>query len=451
VKHIHIVGIGGAGLSALAQVMLARGFTISGSDPQPNRLTDALATAGATIYSEHTAANISGADQVVITSAVRGDNPEVVAAHLQKIPVLKRREFLHEVTLGYDIIAVAGSHGKTTTTAMLALVMAEAGIDPTVVVGGTLPPWGTNARAGSSRWFVIEADEYDLAFLGLEPWVTVLTNVDYDHPDLFPTHESYQNAFEMFVKQTRRGGVVIVCGDDPTALRIARASGRTVIRYGTGHENEWQISQFERNEDGETRFVLHESGRRVGSIVLRVPGEHNVLNAVAVVAAAEQAGVEFETAKRSLEEFEGVERRFQVRGTYNGAVVIDDYAHHPTEIRATLRAARQRYPTARIWAMFQPHTYSRTQALAAEFADAFGDADRVVISEIYAAREQNTAGASALELVKRMDQAKVVFVAGLEEGTKYLRRNVRPGDVVMTLGAGNVNRVADKLSENSNA
>jgi UDP-N-acetylmuramate--alanine ligase len=458
-RHIHFIGIGGAGLSALARVMLGRGEVVSGSDPTaPTPLTDELEKLGATIYAAHDARNIHGADLIVTTSAARGDNPEIVAAHLQHIPILKRREFLRDVTRGYDVIAVAGSHGKTTTTAQLALVLEAAGLDPTVVVGGIVPGWQTNARVAenpANRWFVIEADEYDYAFWGLEPKIAVVTNVDYDHPDLFPTREAYRDAFGQFLKQTRADGVSITCADEHGLKQLAESNAPHVICYGTHAENDWRATNVQSNARGGTDFAIYRQAQFVGTASLQVPGEHNALNALAALIAANTAGVAIETALATLAQFGGVGRRFQVVGSYNGATLVDDYAHHPSEIRATLHGARMRFPNQRIWALFQPHTFSRTRALLDEFAEAFGDADKVLIAEIYAAREQNDSGLSARAILERMHHQLLHpdarYVETLDTAQEILRKELCPGDVLITLGAGNVNRVAQVLKDNENA
>lgn len=458
VKHIHFVGISGAGLSALAQVMLGRGNVVSGSDSAaPNAVTDALETLGAKIYAGHAAENITGADLVVITSAAQQDNAEIVAAHLQQIPIVKRRNFLRTVTQDNDVIAVAGSHGKTTTTAMISLILTDAGQDPTAVVGGIVPGWNTNARVGKSNWFVIEADEYDYAFMGLEPKIAVVTNIDYDHPDLFPTRETYQNAFFDFLKQTRTDGLIIVCGDEQVATEVASKTNARLVRYGLNATNDWRAVSIKVNGIGGSDFEIARQGQIVGYASLQLPGTHHILDALAAVAAASEAGVSVARAVETLGKFTGVGRRFQVRGTFNGATIVDDYAHHPTEIKASLRGARQRFPNARIFALFQPHTFSRTQALLDEFANAFGDADVVLITEIYASRERNEnrlsgqAIVAQIELAPRMEQSNVRFIETLDAAEQLLRSELRAGDVLVTLGAGNVNVVAIRLVENGNA
>lgn len=444
-RHIHFVGIGGAGLSALARVLLGRGAIVSGSDAKPSAVLRELENAGAKIFVGHAAENIVGADAVVITSAATLDNPEIAAAHLQNIPVLKRREFLREITAGYKTIAVAGSHGKTTTTAMLALILTAAGLDPTVVVGGTIPEWQTNARVGKSEWFVIEADEYDYAFEGLEPFVAVVTNVDYDHPDLFPTRDAYQNVFARFMAQTRADGALVVCGDERAARALARSSGRAVVTYGLTADNVWRAVTVKPNARGGMSFQVNQGGQALGEIELATPGAHNVLNALATLAVTRLIGASFDSARATLAKFHGVGRRFQIRGAFHGATIIDDYAHHPTEIRATLQAARTRFPDAKIWAVFQPHTFTRTNALWDEFANAFDDADNILVTEIYAAREQNLLGLSSRALAERMRARKARFTASLEQAEIILRKELRAGDVVVTLGAGDVNQIAARL------
>lgn len=443
-RHIHFVGIGGAGLSALARVMLNRGEVVSGSDATPGPVTESLALAGAQIFNGHSADYVRGADLVVITSAAAADHPEAVAAQRAGIPVRKRREFLREVTAGYDTLAIAGSHGKTTTTAMIASVLLAGGLDPTAVVGGILVDWGANARTGISKWFVVEADEYDYAFLGLEPTIAVVTNVEYDHPDIFPTPERYRAAFGQFLDHTRPGGAIVVCGDEPVALALARGAGRPVVTFGLGMANDWRAVELCPNSVGGNDARVLRGGEAQGSLSLRVPGPHNVSNALAALAVAARLSIPFETAQQALAGFHGTVRRFEVRGTYRGAILVDDYAHHPTEIRATLRAAREQYPDRRLWALFQPHTFSRLQALLDEFAAAFTDADRVLIVPVYAGREQKVPGVTSDLLAARMGGA-IRLVESLEEAQEVLSKALGPGDVLLALGAGNVSLVTGRL------
>ena len=451
VRHIHFIGIGGAGLSALARVMLGRGLAVSGSDVAASAVTDALADAGAKIFIGHAAENIAGADLIVVTSAAPQDNPEIAAAHLQQIEILKRRDFLRDATAGYKTIAVAGSHGKTTTSAMIAAILADAGIDPTAVIGGIIPAWQTNARAGNSEWFVIEADEYDYAFWGLSPFVAVVTNVDYDHPDLFTTPDVYQKAFAQFMAQVQPDGTIVVCGDETVAAQLAKQSARANVTYGINNQNDWRAENIRPNARGGVDFDAVFAEKTEASFSLAVPGTHNALNALAAVVVTRQCGVTYDVSWKTLSNFKGVGRRFQIHGTYNGAIIIDDYAHHPTEIRATLSAARMRYPNAKLVALFQPHTFTRTRALLDEFANALALADRVLVTEIYAAREQNDTGLSARALVERMAQDKAQFVETLTQAEQQLRQELHAGDVLVILGAGNVNQIAVRLTQENHA
>ncbi|MGB8646440.1 MAG: UDP-N-acetylmuramate--L-alanine ligase [Anaerolineae bacterium] len=447
-KHIHLVGIGGIGLSAIARVLLARGYRVSGSDPAPSPITEALRAAGAQIYTSHRGENISpDTDLVVVTSAVSADNSEVLAARTLGIRIAKRREFLGELTAGFRTVAIAGSHGKTTTTALVGLILTRAGLDPNVIVGGMVPEFGSNARIGKGEYFVIEADEYDNAFLGLAPYIAIITNVDYDHPDIFPTREDYHRAFGEFVQRVQVGGALIVCAQEQDARQAATHATAHVIRYGVQEEDDWRAAEIRSNESGGFDFDVKHGGQALGRISLCIPGRHNVLNALAAMAAVDYAGVGFETARDVLGEYRGVGRRFQVRGEWDGVLIVDDYAHHPTEIRATLAAARARYPGRKLWAIFQPHTYTRTRALLNEFAGAFDEADTVIVTEIYAARERDTLGMSGQDIVALMKHRDVHFLATLDDVVDYVGPRAAPGAVVITLGAGDVNRVGEHLAE----
>jgi UDP-N-acetylmuramate--alanine ligase len=449
-KHIHLVGIGGIGLSAIARVLLARGYQVSGSDPAPSWMTAELAQRGAQVFTKHRAENIGAdIDLVVVTSAVSGENPEVRAAQARGIRVVKRREFLGELTAGYRTLAIGGSHGKTTTTALAALMLEAAGLDPTVIVGGLVPEFASNARVGQGDYFVIEADEYDHAFLGLNPYLCVITNVDYDHPDIFPTPADYQQAFVEFARRVQPDGMLIVCGEDAGANSVAaRVETRTrTRRYGWSETNDWRVTELRPNGWGGNDFQIIASGRVLGEVHTRIPGRHNVLNALGASAAALSAGAAFEAVQATLEEYRGTGRRFEVRGEFGGVTVVDDYAHHPSEIRATLAAARERFGDRKLYAVFQPHTYSRTRALLDEFASAFDLADCVIITEIYAARERDPLGVSGMDIVARTKHHDVRFIATLEGAVDYLARRVAPGAVVITLGAGDVYRVGDRLAE----
>jgi len=447
--HIHFVGIGGAGLSAIARVLLEEGYTVSGSDVATNALTDALALLGARIYQGHRAGNVGRADAVVISSAVRPDNPEMEAAQAQGIPVVKRADFLGELMAGRIGICVAGTHGKTTTTGMIALILMEAGQDPTFVLGGVLNELGTNARAGQGKPFVIEADEYDRMFLGLKPTIAVVTNIEHDHPDIYPTLDDVKAAFHEFTNLVPAEGLLVACWDDPGAreLGLLHAKWGRVAFYGLGEGAAWRALDIRPNQAGGSDFLVERDGEMLGLVRLRVPGLHNVRNALAALAVAAEMGVPFPVARDALTGFHGMGRRFEVIGEAGGVTVVDDYAHHPTEVRATLAAARQRYPQATIWAVFQPHTFTRTRALLEDFARSFDDADHVIVTDIYAAREQPILGITAKDLVARMKHRSARHIPTLAQVTDELARRVRPGDVVITLSAGDANQVGRWLLE----
>jgi UDP-N-acetylmuramate--alanine ligase len=437
-RRIHLVGIGGAGMSAIAWVLLGRGFVVSGSDMQLNETTAALAKAGATIFRGHAAAHISGADLLAVSSAVAPDNVEVVAAGEAAVPVYKRAEFLGRLMAGSLGVAVAGSHGKTTTTGMIVQILIAAGLDPTFILGGSLPSLGRNGRAGHGPHFVIEADEYDHMFLGLRPQVAVVTNVEHDHPDIFPTPADYRAAFRAFAALLSRGGRLVVCADDPGSAELGRQfdhGGVAVDSYGLA-QGQWQALDLRVNALGGTDFLVQNENSVVGVARLRVPGEHNVRNALAAITVTGKLGVDFETIRQALATFGGIGRRFQVKGEVAGVTVIDDYAHHPTEIRATLAAARQQYPGRRIWAVWQPHTYSRTRTLLAEFAASFDDADRVVALDIYRSREQDTLGIDTAAVLARMEHPHAYHIGQMSDAAAYIVDRVHPGDVILTLGAG---------------
>lgn len=440
-KRVHIVGIGGAGMSAIAHVLLGRGLRVSGSDLQPNAQTAALAAEGVTVYSGHAAEHVAGAELVIISSAVPPTNPEWTAALARGIPVSKRAELLGQLMAGVTGIAVAGSHGKTTTTGLIAHILLAAGLDPTVILGGTLDELGGNGRFGRGPYFIVEADEYDYTFLGLRPEIAVITNVEHDHPDLFPTVEAYRDAFRRFAALLPPGGRLVLCADDPGAAALAteRPPGVTITTYGLGDNGEQPSAcalDLRPNQMGGTDFVVAIDGQTVGLARLRLPGLHNVRNALAALVVARALGVDFAQASRALADFGGVQRRFQIIGEVGGVTVIDDYAHHPTEIRATLAAARRRYPGRRLWAVWQPHTFSRTRLLLDEFAAAFDQADRVIALDIYRSREAADPSLTTAAVVARMAHPDTVYVGERRAAADYLLERLRPDDVVLTLGAG---------------
>ena len=444
--HVHLVGIGGIGLSAIARVLHGWGYQVSGSDRQASALTEALSAEGITVYAGHKASHISAADLLVVSSAVPENNPELIEARRQGLPVVKREQVLGELTAGKITIAVAGTHGKTTTSAMIAWILVEAGLNPTFIVGGVMQNLGTNAQAGAGQHFVIEADEYDRAFLGLWSDVAVVTTLEHDHPDCYPTFEGMREAFAAFAEQTVEGGLLIVCGEKAETRQLGeRLRGREyrVATYGLGPAWDWWAQGMQLGNTA--AFEAWHRGKCLGMCALQAPGRHNVLNALAALAASAELGVDFSTAAAALTRFRGTQRRFEVKGQVAGITVVDDYAHHPTEIQATLEAARIKYPGRTIWAVFQPHTYSRTAVLLDDFAAAFGDADHVLVTGIYAAREQDTLGVSGADLVARMNHPDAQYFETLDGAAAVLLDKVEPGGVVITLGAGDGYLVGERL------
>ncbi|MGD8965961.1 MAG: UDP-N-acetylmuramate--L-alanine ligase [Anaerolineae bacterium] len=448
-KHVHLVGIGGAGLSAIARVLLEQGAKVSGSDLVISPVAEALARDGARVFEGHNAANVEGADVLVVSSAVPEENVEIQAARAVGIPVLGRPAFLGQLMEGKRGIAVAGTHGKTTTTAMIASILLEAERNPTFIVGGVLAGLETNARAGNGSLFVIEADEYDCTFLSLKPEVAVITNVEHDHPDCYPTFADFRAAFEEFAALVPLGGLLAACWDDPVAREIGedQAKEKLVTFFGLDKGATWRAEEIHPNFAGGVDFLAVREGETRGLVRLRVPGAHNVSNALAALVVAEFLGVPFRVSREALTAFRGVARRFEIKGEADGTVVVDDYAHHPTEIQATLAAARERFPTGRIWAVWQPHTYSRTKQLLAGFAASFGEANHVIVLPIYPARETDTLGVNASDVVRAMEHVDVRAAESMDEAVTWLGTEVRPGDVVLTLGAGDGNRVGDWLLE----
>ncbi len=451
--QVHFIGIGGSGLSAIARLLLESGYRVTGSDRALSPFAIDLQKAGATIYIGHHPRNIAGANWVVRSSAVPDDNPEVRAARAAGIPVYKRADFLGQWMSDKTGIAVAGTHGKTTTTAMIAWLLRELGRDPSFIVGSTLTNLGVNAHAGKGNAFVIEADEYDRMFLGLKPRIEVVTSLEHDHPDCYPSFGDMVSAFESFVDLLPADGHLVACADDSNAMALlsrARQDGKGVVAYSiqgdmTINSPQWiQARALRPNLLGGFSFETVSNlsgGLSTVKVELQVPGKHNVRNALAALAVVETLGLSSQQAAQALQAFQGTGRRFEVRGQVKGVTVIDDYAHHPTEISTTLAAARARYAGQRIWAVWQPHTYSRTQTLFSEFSRAFKDADEVIVSEVYAAREPKQEFTSA-EVVSAMPHPSARYIATLEEITQYLLKHLKSGDVLLVLSAGDADQVS---------
>jgi len=441
-RRVHIVGIGGAGLSAIARVLHERGDIVTGSDQAVTPYAQALETMGIPVRYGHAAENVVGADLVLVSSAVGEDNPEVAAARRAGIAVVRRQGFLGDLTAGLRVVAVAGTHGKTTTSSLIAWVLVQAGVQPGFILGGIPHDLGTNAQAGAGAEFVIEADEYDRAFLGLSPNLAIITNVEHDHPDMFPTPGDVRAAFEAFVG--RVSDMLLVCAEDPVARELGRP-GLARQTYGFLDTADWRAEEVRPNSAGGMDFLAVHGQDLLGLFRTRLPGRHNVLNGLAAVAAADWLGLPMAVVRQALADFRGVGRRFEVLGEAGQIVVIDDYAHHPSEIRATLEAARQRFPDHSIWAVFQPHTYSRSRALLDDFARAFSSADYVVVTEIYAAREKPDPSMGGRVLAERILHPNVYFASDLEEASTHILGRLKPPAVVVTLSAGDANAVGRRV------
>jgi len=448
--RIHLLGIGGAGLAPIATVLHERGGIVSGSDAQSNARTHDLQQMGIRVYPSQIAENLTSLapdkrpDLVLISSAVGPENPERLAAEGLGIPVVKRREFLAALLSQRQVIAVAGTHGKSTTTAMIVHTLHENGIDAGYIIGSDLPGYG-NAHGGSTDWFVIEADEYDHMFLGLSPLVSVITNVEWDHPDCYPTPASFQSAFSQFVEQTRQDGLVISCGDDDGAeeLRALAPTRSHWISYGMAADVGLRAMTPTVAPNGCYTAEILWWGAPLVTLALSVPGIHNVWNGMAALAVARYCGIPVVNAAAALRGYTGIARRFEWKGEVKGITVIDDYAHHPTEVLATLAAARARFGDRRIWAVFQPHTFSRTRQMLHEMAASFAHADRVIVTDIYAAREKDDGTLTATDLVAASNHPAIQHISGLEVVADYLSHHVQPGDVVITLGAGTSYRIGE--------
>ena len=447
--HIHFIGIGGISMSGLADVLLDRGFTVTGSDMKPSELTDHLTARGAEIAFPQSADNIKpGIDLVVYTAAIHPDNPEFAAAEAAGLPMLNRADLLGQMMQNYkNSIGVAGTHGKTTTTSMLSHILLEAEMDPTISVGGILPSIGGNIRVGKSDVFLTEACEYTNSFLSLFPKIAVILNMDADHLDFFKDLDDIRRSFRRYAQQVPADGTLVINADTPAYETITDGLPCRTITYGLDSDQaDYTARDIQFDNRGCASFICVYRGEEAGKITLSVPGLHNVSNALAAVAAASAAGVPVETAARGLTSFTGTDRRFQFKGSIDGIDIIDDYAHHPTEIRATLAtAAAASYHT--IWCVFQPHTYTRTKTLMDEFADALALTDRVVLADIYAARETDNLGISSDTLRAEVEKrgTKAYYFPSFEEIEQFLMENCGKGDLILTVGAGDVYKIGEDL------
>ncbi len=456
VRRIHMVGIGGIGMSSIAEVLMNRGFQLSGSDLRKSDVTARLEELGATIHEGHAAEHVEDADVVVYSSAVKdpAENPETAEARRRLIPIIKRSEMLGELMRAKRGVGIAGTHGKTTTTTMVGLVAQHADLDPTIIVGGKVAVFGSNAVAGGGEVIVVEADEYDRTFLRLAPIVAVVTNIEADHLDIYEDLDDIKRAFVQFANSVPFFGAAILCLDDENVRSVLGQIHRPVRTYGTSRQASLRAENIEQIA-ATTRFDVYEGSERLGGITLHAPGLHNVRNALAAVAVGLELGVDFPTISAGLGQYEGVDRRFQVKGEASlsdpdGAsgtvLVVDDYAHHPTEVEATLVAAARGWPDRRIVAVFQPHLYSRTRDLAEEFARAFYDADVLVLTDVFPAREtpiEGVTGEMVADLARQFGHRDVHYVEDKAAIPAYLGGLVRPGDLVITMGAGDIYRTGD--------
>jgi UDP-N-acetylmuramate--alanine ligase len=451
-KHIHCIGIGGIGLSGVAEVLNSRGYKVSGSDIKESTVTQALRQKGIDVFIGHSADNIGDADLLVYSAAVSMENPELAEARKRAIPIITRAEALGAIMADYEIsIAVSGTHGKTTTTSMVSLILDKAAYSPTILVGGVLSEFKGNAKIGNSEYFVTEACEYMDSFLQLRPFVEIILNIDSDHLDYFKDIDHIARSFNTFAQSVPREGFVVAYDANPFVKSITDRLSCNVISFGFSSNSDYSARNIKFNLLGRPSYDLYRKGEYLCRISLSVPGEHNVANSLAAIATCYTLGVDLETIKQTLEDFTGTQRRFDIIGkTSTGVSVIDDYAHHPNEIRATLAAA-QNIPHGKIWCLFQPHTYTRTMALFEQFADAFADADVVVLAEIYAAREKNIYKLSSRSLMneikRRHPDKDVYFMPEFESMAEFAVHNAQEGDIILTMGAGDIYRVGEMILE----
>lgn len=447
-KHVHFIGIGGINMSALADVLISRGFSVSGSDSKESDLTRSLAQKGAVIHIGHRTSNISAdTDLVVYTAAIKDDNPEIEAAKEAGIPLLTRAEFLGSLMENYNTaICVSGTHGKTTTTSLISQIFLDAGEDPTIMVGGMLPSIGGNLKIGASEKFITEACEYTNSFLSFHPTVEVILNVKADHLDFFKDIDDIRNSFKKYTRLLPTEGALIINGEIDDLSFFTEGLACPFKTFGLSADLDYNARSISYDDLANGAFDLYRKDSFIGHVTLSIPGEHNVYNALAAVAVADVCGLDLAAACRSLGSFSGVERRFQLLGEVGGVKIIDDYAHHPDEIRATLSAALK-YPHKKLWVVFQPHTYSRTKALLGEFAEALCVADCVVLSDIYAAREKNTFEISSDDLKDRLTEkgCECYHFSTFDEIENFLLQNCTQGDLLITMGAGDIVNIGKNL------
>ena len=444
VKHIHFIGIGGSGMCPIAEILFHQGYTVTGSDMSESETLKRIRSSGMDVHVGHESKNVGGAELAVYTAAAKQDNPEIVAAKAKGIPTVERSVMLGMLMARYPrSVAVSGTHGKTTTTGMLTQILLAGNLDPSAVIGGKLPLTGTNGRAGKSDALVCEACEYVDTFLQLHPFISIILNVDSDHLDYFKNLENIIRSFHQFAKQTT--GILIVNGDDENAMKAVEGiTNARIITFGLKDSNDYRAANIADEPKALEDFSVLKNGEKVCEISLSIPGRHNILNALAAFAAADALGIPAETIASAIHAFTGVHRRFEIRGTFNGITIADDFAHHPTELEATLKAA-MRMGFRQVWALFQPHTYSRTAMFLDDFARVLSIPDHAVLSEILAVREENTYNIYSKDLTAKIPGS--VWFQTFEEMCAYTMERAKPGDLILTLGGGDIYKCADMLVE----
>jgi UDP-N-acetylmuramate--alanine ligase len=446
--HIHFIGIGGISMSGLAQVLLMEGFKVSGSDLTPSSITQELEDKGAFIIYEQTASNISSKiDCVVYTAAIAQDNEELLAAKEENIPLLTRAQLLGQVMHNYKYpIAVAGTHGKTTTTSMIATILLKGNLDPTISVGGILPLIGGNIRVGQSDIFITEACEYANSFLDFNPNISVILNIEEEHLDFFKDLDDVMNSFKLFAAKLPKDGNLVINGEIKQYRQITAGLDCNVITYGLSGDFNYTAANISHDEKARASFDLLKDGQLIERVFLSIPGEHNVSNALASIATAQVLGLSIEEIASTITNFSGTARRFEYKGNFGGVDVIDDYAHHPTEVAATLSAVAH-YPHRELWCVFQPHTYTRTKALFDDFVEVLSGVDHLILTDIYAAREKNTIGITSVDLLEKIKEkgTDVYYFSSFEKAEEFLQKNCFSGDLLITMGAGNVVNIGENL------
>jgi len=446
IKQIHFVGIGGVGMSGIAEILLNMGYKVSGSDLLLTEVTERLSRLGAKITEGHKRENVKDTDVVVISSAIRENNPEVLEAREKRIPLIRRAEMLAELMRMKYGVAVAGTHGKTTTTSMIGFILSKGGLDPTIIVGGRVKSLGSNVKLGNGEYLVAEADEFDRAFLKLTPTIAVVTTIESEHLDCYRDLEEIKTAFIEFANKVPFYGAIILCLDERSIQSIIPRIEKRCITYGLSSQADLQARDFFLSEIN-SEFTVFTRQREIGRIKLRIPGLHNIKNGLAAIGVGLELGIDFTTIQEALAEFSGVHRRFEIKGESRGIIIVDDYAHHPTEIEATLKAAKDGW-NRRVIAIFQPHLYTRTRDFYREFGNSFYQADLLVVTDIYPAREDPIEGVTG-ELVansaKEFGHRAVTYIPDKDEILKYLERVMRPKDIIITLGAGDIYKLGEEL------